>query len=160
MPEIIKLFFKYFPFIAISVNILNLAIARRKFARPELLFFFLAFNSVFLVMGVLQLLGGYETFFYIFLSPLSSPLVLIFWIYYFAFLGLDILWVLFGNGAAILADSGLVRGLGMGRPLNIKIFSVAFAIVFIVFFFIGYQFGFFEEMVNGIGAILDLETTP
>ena len=153
MEEIFRFIFKYFAFIAVGVNFLNYLMARKRFAKPEILIFFIAFNSIFLAMGILQLLGGYATFFYIFLPPSRDFLILFFWIYYFVFAGLITLWILFGNGAEILLECGFVRGIN--NPVGIKIFFPFFLMALIAILFVGHQFGFFEEMVREVETILN-----
>ena len=126
---IIEYIFRYFAFIAVGIGLVNLVAMRARLSRPAIIFYSI-FTAMFLVWGLCQLLGGYGSWFFVFSAPLSEPFVAGFWLIYFAFLWGTTAWVLWGNGAIVLAESGLMHGQGLQRPIGVKLFFAAFSVFF------------------------------
>lgn len=118
---IFDLFFRYFTFIAVGVNLFNLWFARARLSRSMMIFYGI-FTSIFVWWGILQLLGGYSSWLFVFSAPFQDPYVIGFWLIYFLFLWGTTAWVLWGNGAAILAENGATHSRGMQNPTMIKVF--------------------------------------
>ena len=126
---IFDILFRYFTFISFGINAIKLFTMRSQLSRPIFTFYSL-FTSLFLIWGILQFVGGYNSFIFVFSEPLSDPLVALFWIFHFLLLWGTTVWVVWGDGAVSLAESGLIQGPGSTHPLGVKIFFICFSVFF------------------------------
>lgn len=126
MEFLFQFVFKYFWFLAPIIAVLNFIPTRARInsvvrLHPELasgangiLFGYFMFLSVpFILLGVIQLAGGYETPFFIYTAPWNDPFVL-------ASLGVIILtwlilgyWIFFRDGARKMIDYQIIYGTGL-----------------------------------------------
>jgi hypothetical protein len=152
--SLVDLIFRYFTFIACGVSLLNLWTIRSK-ASSATKVFVGSFSVLFLVWGLLQLIGGYSTFFFVLLPPNNHPLVAIFWLIYFLGLWGSTGWVIWGNGANELLKNGLVHGKeSLKTPQTIKLFFAVMSILFPVLVALGYTSGFFGKAVIELNDLI------
>jgi len=148
--SLVDLIFRYFTFIASGVSLLNLWMIRNK-ASFAVKIFLASFSALFFVWWVLQLIGGYSTFFFVLLPLNNHPLVALFWLIYFINLWGSTIWVIWGSGANELLKSGLVFGKeSLKTHQTIKLFFAVTSILFPLFVIWGYASGFFAK------ALIDL----
>jgi hypothetical protein len=151
--DFVELIFRYFPFLACGLNLLNLWAVKDKVTQKVKLFLG-SFSALFLIWGLLQMAGGYKTFFFVILPLNQNPLVMLFWIIYFVSLWAGTIWVIWGGGAEELLNNGLVYGQEkLKTPQSIKLFFAVVSIVFPVLVVLGYLSGFFSNTVAGLGDV-------
>lgn len=147
MPEPFDFLFRYFSFIAFAVNLINLWTVRDKVTAP-VKNYLASYSILFFFWGVLQIIGGYTSFFFVLLPPWKHTLVVLFWLIYFAWLWGSTIWVIWKGGAEELTKSNLVYGRnGLNTPQSIKLFFVAISILFPTLVILGFTSGFFNKLV-------------
>ena len=146
LPTPVNLIFRYFYFIAFGISLLNLWMAREK-VTPKGKVFMILFASLFLMWGIFQLIGGYNTLFFVFLPPTEHPLVILSWLIYFAFLWGVAAWVLFGNGANELLQSGIIHLRNIKPTVQaVKALFIALSIMLPLLLFAGHALGIFDSL--------------
>ena len=152
--SLVNLIFRYFTFIACVMSLLNLWTIRNKASFAAKIFVG-SFSVFFLVWGLLQLIGGYSTFFFVLLPPKEHPLVAIFWLIYFLSLWGSTVWVVWGNGANELLQNGLVSvDQRLKTPQTVKLFFAVTSILFPLLVIWGYTSGFFARAVIDLNDLI------
>ncbi len=117
------LFFKYFWFLALFIGPLNYLMVRTRVQRiikqrPELeldadkvLFGYLIFNTApYVLLGLIQLTGGFDSPLFLYFAPLSNPFVFASVGVLFVWWGTTAYWIYFNNGAHTLINYQLSSG--------------------------------------------------
>ena len=152
--DFVELIFCYFTFLACGLNLINLWTVKDK-VTPKAKLFLASFSALFLIWGLLQIVGGYKTFFFIILPPNKNPLVILFWLIYFVSLWAETIWIIWGGGAEELLNNGLVYGKEkLKTPQNIKLFFAIVSIAFPVLVTLGFLSGFFSSTVSEFSDLL------
>ncbi len=153
LPLPVALIFRYFNFIAFSMSLLNLWATREKVTTKGKVFMAL-FSGLWLIWGVLQLIGGYNSFFFVLLSPIEHPLVIVFWVIYFAFLWGTTGWVLLGNGADELLQSDILLFRNViATPQTIKAIFLVLSILLPLLLMVGHVLGIFSDLTKNLAEL-------
>lgn len=75
----------------------------------------------YFVLGGIQVLGGFESAFYVFFGLFTNPYVLLAVLFILMWWALGAYFVYFRGGAKSLIRYGLVRGIGMGGENGVKV---------------------------------------
>ncbi len=86
----------------------------------------------YFVLGIIQLLGGFDTAFYIFFVPLTNTFALAAVAFMVIYYMIAICWVLLGGGAAKVVRYRMVRGIGANNETFVKFFVVFMFLVGVV----------------------------
>lgn len=148
LPTPFNFIFEYFPFIAFSVSLVNLWWMRNK-TTSSIKKLLLALACLWLLWGILQIIGGYKTFFFVLLPPMQHPLVIIFWLLYFSYLWSVTAWVIWKNGAEDLQQLQSSSNKTYS-PKIIKGQFIAINIISPLLLIAGHTLGLFNEMLRGI----------
>jgi hypothetical protein len=147
MSEPFDFLFRYFSFIASAVNLVNLWTVRDK-VTATVKNYLASYSILFFLWGVLQIIGGYTSFFFVLLPPRKHPLVVLFWLIYFAWLWGSTIWVIWKGGAEELTKSSVARGSNrLTTPQSIKLFFAANSLFFFILVILGFTSGFFSKLV-------------
>jgi hypothetical protein len=139
--------FRYFTFFACGIVILNLWIVRNKVSLAIKVYFALH-AALFLIWGLLQIIGGYNTFFFVVLPPNHHPLVVFYWLLSFIYTWGVTAWVIWGDGANELSKSNSTIGdKKLRTPKDIKRSHIIESVLLPVLVALGYATGFFGKVV-------------
>lgn len=145
MTDLVELFFRHFSFLACAINLLNLWSIRNR-VTPAIKTYLASFAALFLVWGLLQVIGGYRSFFFVILPPKEHPLVVVFWLIEFVWLWGSAVWVLWKGGAEELAKSSAARNSKHARtPQSIKLFFTVSSLLSPILIILGFATGVFTN---------------
>jgi len=140
------LFVRFFPFFAIVTNSLNFLIVRQKMNSATKKFLIYSTGSMF-VWGMLQLLGGYDNCFFVLLPPWEHPLVVVFWVLYFAGVWGFAAWMMLGENSGQVPENEKRDSDDGTRKKRIEVLGFAvMGSVFPVMVLLGHLTGFIEQM--------------
>ncbi|MBI3172117.1 MAG: hypothetical protein HYZ25_00235 [Chloroflexi bacterium] len=145
MPDLVEPLFRYFSFLACVLTLLNLWIIRDRVS-SAIKVFLASYAVLFLVWGVLQVIGGYRSFFFIILPPKEHPLVMVFWLIEFVWVWGSAIWVLWRGGAEELAKSSAALNPKRARTSqSIKLFFAVSSLLFPILVILGFGTGVFSN---------------
>ncbi len=143
MLDLVELFSRYFCFLACVSTLLNLWVLRDRISFA-IKIFLASYAVIFLVWGLLQVIGGYRSFLFVILPPKEHPLVVVFWLIEFVWLWGSAIWVLWKGGAEELAKSSTT--LKRARtPQSIKQFFAVSSLLFPILVILGFVTGVFSK---------------
>jgi len=143
MLDLVELFFRYFCFLACVSTLLNLWVLRDRISF-SIKIFLASYAVIFLVWGLLQVIGGYRSFLFVILLPKEHPLVVVFWLIEFAWLWGSAIWVLWKGGAEELAKSSTTQK-SARTPQSIKQFFAVSSLLFPILVILGFVTGVFSK---------------
>ena len=131
------LVFKYFFFLAALIGVINSAVQKSKLSQfikntPNnseesgkiLKGYTLSLTVPFLLLGIIQLAGGYTSPFFVFSLNLSNIFVFLSWLVLICSWGLLFYWIFFKDGAKILVRYNMINGTKTINELTVKIYVV------------------------------------
>lgn len=144
--DLIVLMFRFFPVFAIATNFLNFLLVRKKMSSVTKKF--LIYSTVyFLMWGLLQLLGGYGTFMFVFLPPWEHPLAAVFWVLHIAGVWGFAAWMIRGIEAEQALENEVIEGDdGVKKKREEMLRLAVTGSLFPVLVFMGHVTGVIEQM--------------
>lgn len=155
-----KLIFKYFWVLAVLSGFLNYLFIRHRALRnsmdekdneelKNLLRGILAYLTLpFLLIGILQMLGGFQSLFFVLSRDYHNPYVLLSWIILISWWVLTLYWVLYKDGTTLLIKyQHIFRGNFPSNETMIKLFFILTTTVGLIGMYFGVMNDFYSRSV-------------
>lgn len=160
MQLLFQILFKNFWLLAAMVGLINTFIIRSRMnkfikANPHEIVeakrvtngIFLSLIVPFLLLGILQLLGGFKNMSFVFSNNVGNVYVLLSWIVLFVWWAITWRWVVYKNGAKILIKYRRVIGFNVSSNEQLTKLQITFIIFCgVIALVIAVVFGFFKDI--------------